>query len=138
MTPSLRLLTIAAVLAATSGCVRTTMYSPMAPTAAIDVTNVFSSEIIPGGSASREFTLITAGRIAITLTSTSPPGMAVGLGIGIPRLNGSCALSQAVEATAGTAAQIALAADIGPYCTRIYDLGTLTAPLSFSISISLP
>ena len=98
----------------------------------------FSSLVVPGGAASPAFTLATAGTIAVTLSSTMPAGTTVGVGIGIPRANGSCALSAAVETTAGSAAQIAVAADTGPYCAKVYDPGTLTAPVPFTISISRP
>jgi hypothetical protein len=112
-----------------------------APTEVADTERLlreFSSLVVPGGAASREFTLTTAGTIAITLTSTTPAGTAVGVGIGIPRANGSCALSAAVETMAGSAAQIAIAADTGPYCAKVYDPGTLTTPVPFTISISRP
>jgi hypothetical protein len=39
---------------------------------------------------------------------------------------------------AGTAAQITMTADTGAYCARVYDLGNLTAPMPFTISISRP
>ena len=56
----------------------------------------------------------------------------------IPRSNGSCALNAAVETVAGAAAQIAISADVGAYCAKVYDTGTLTAPVPFTISISRP
>lgn len=130
-----RLLLIAAI--ASSGC-RTTMTSPTAEADTNRLLREFSSLVIPGGGASREFTLTTAGTIAVTLTSTTPAGTVVGVGIGIPRSNGSCALSAAVETTAGPVAQIAIDADTGPYCAKVYDSGTLTAPVPFTISISRP
>jgi len=120
-----------------SGCT-TTMTSPT-PTADTEtLLREFSSLLIPGGSASREFEVTVAGPIAVTLTSTTPPGVTIGLGVGIPRSNGSCALNAAVETAAGTAAQISIAADAGTYCAKVYDPGTLGAPLPFTISISRP
>jgi hypothetical protein len=35
-------------------------------------------------------------------------------------------------------ARIAMPADQGPYCVKVYDTGTLTAPVSFTVSISRP
>ena len=122
---------------AASGC-RTTLTSPTAVADTDRLVREFSSLVIPGGGASREFTLTTSGTIAVTLLSTTPAGTAVGVGIGIPRGDGSCALSAGVATTAGTAAQIAVRADTGAYCAKVYDPGTLTAPVPFTISISRP
>lgn len=120
-----------------AGC-ETTITSPTPVADTATMLKEFSNVIVPGGSASREFTLTAAGPIGITLKSTTPDGVLVGVGIGIPRGNGSCALSAAVETVAGATAQITLNADVGAYCARVYDLGTLTAPLPFTISISRP
>ena len=76
--------------------------------------------------------------MALTLTTTAPSGVALGLGIGIPRSNGSCALSAGVEAVAGDAAQIAMTAEAATYCAKVYDPGTVTAPTTFTIVISRP
>lgn len=96
----------------------------------------FSSTIVPGGSASRTFDATTTGGITIVLKSTTPAGIPVGVGVGIPRSNGSCALSAAVEGAAS--AQISINAEKGSYCAKVYDLGALTAPLPFTVSISHP
>lgn len=123
---------------ALTGCARTTLFSPT-PTVDNDaVQRDFSSLIVPGGGASRAFEVNTPGPIAVTLTSTTPSGVMVGVGVGIPRGDGSCALQASVATLAGTAAQIAITADAGTYCTKVYDLGTLSAPLPFTVSISRP
>jgi hypothetical protein len=119
------------------GC-RDTITSPTETADTASVQHEFSSNVVPGGSVSREFALTGAGTIALTLTSTTPAGVVVGLGIGIPRADGSCALSAAVDATAGATAQIALAAGTGPYCAKVYDVGTLSSPVPFTVAISRP
>ncbi len=98
----------------------------------------FSSLVPPGGSASRSFELAAAGRIAVTLKSTTPDGVTVGVGVGIPRSDGSCAVSAGVETAAGAQAQLSIDADVGAYCAKVYDPGSLTAPVPFTISISRP
>ena len=103
----------------------------------VDV-NSFSSVINPGSAASREFTLTSSGTVAVTLTTTAPSGVALGLGLGIPRSNGSCALSAAVHAIAGNVAQIAMTAEAATYCAKVYDPGTVTEPIAFTIVISRP
>ena len=103
----------------------------------VDV-NSFSSVINPGSAASRDFTLTSSGTVAVTLTTTRPSGVALGLGIGIPRSNGSCALSAGVHAIAGSAAQIAMTAEAATYCAKVYDPGTVAEPTTFTIVISRP
>ena len=120
-----------------AGC-ETTIFSPTPVADTATLLKEFSSQLLPGGTASRDFDVATAGPIGITLKSTAPDGVVIGLGIGIPRGNGSCALSSAVETAAGATAQITLTAATGSYCARVYDLGGLTAPLPFTISISRP
>ena len=132
-----RFLAFATTLLA-AGCARTTMTSPTPTADTATLLREFSSLVVPGGSASREFQVTASGPIAVTLTSTTPAGVTVGLGVGIPRSNGSCALHAAVETAAGAAAQIAISADVGAYCAKVYDAGTLTAPVPFTISISRP
>jgi hypothetical protein len=121
-----------------TACAGTTLTSPT-PVADTDkLQREFSSLLLPGGGASRDFQIAVAGAIAVTLTSTTPAGIPIGLGVGIPRANGTCALSTAVEATAGATAQVSVTAEAGAYCAKVYDLGTLSAPLPFTIAISRP
>lgn len=132
-----RIALIMMLTALSAGC-ETTIFSPTPVADTAKLLKEFSSQLLPRGTASRDFDVTTPGPIAITLQSTTPDGVVIGVGIGIPRANGSCALSNAVETAAGTTAQITLTADSGSYCARVYDLGTLTAPLPFTISISRP
>lgn len=121
-----------------TACAGTTLTSPTPTADTATLLREFSSQLTPGGSASREFDVTAAGAIAVTLKSTTPAGIKLGMGVGIPRANGSCALSAAVETVAGTTAQIAINAEAGAYCAKVYDLGTLAEPLPFTISISRP
>ena len=125
---------VAAVLM--TACETITTPTPVADTDLLQ--REFSSILVPGGTASRDFAIAAAGPIAVTLKSTTPDGVSIGLGLGIPRSNGSCALSSAVETAAGSTAQISLSAAVGSYCAKVYDLGTLASPLAFTVSISRP
>ena len=118
------------------GC-ETTITSPTATATPIDV-NAFNSRVLPGGSASREFTLTTGGSVGVTLTSTTPTDVMLGVGLGIPRSDGSCALSGSVATTAGAGPQLAMNADTGSFCVKAYDPGRLPAPVAFTLVISRP
>ena len=126
-----------AIAAVAGGCSKTVITSPTPVAGTLDI-NSFTNVIAPGGSASRLLTLTSSGTVAVTLKQTSPAGTALGVGIGIPRNNDQCALSSAVTTQAGSSAQITQPVDGGVYCVKVYDAGTLSAPVSFTISISRP
>jgi hypothetical protein len=136
---AMRTLVVITLALAASACAKTIITSPTASAAdTATLIKEFSSQVLPGGSASREFEITAAGSIGVTLKTTTPAGVAMGLGVGIPRTNGSCALSSAVETVAGATAQITIPADVGTYCAKVYDLGTLSVPVPFTLSISRP
>jgi hypothetical protein len=110
------------------------------PTATSPVTETFSGQFIPGGSAARSFTAASSGTVSITLTEIGPPAdVVVGLGIGIPQSNGSgCYLTQTVQTGAASTPQITVAVDAGAYCLRLYDTGSLKAKVAFSATIVRP
>jgi hypothetical protein len=131
-----------APLALLAGCDNTanefvTPTTPTGPTGS-PVTEVFASQIFVGGSSARSFTAAQAGTASATLTSVSvPAGTKIGFGMGVPDTLGSgCLFTRSLDAVAGDA--ITLSVDAGTYCVRVYDLGTLTANASFSITIVRP
>ena len=130
---------VAAVLLAVVAvaCERNPFTAPTETATPIDI-NAFASQVVPGGSASRDFTLTTSGKVSVTLKTTTPTGAVLGLGMGIPRSNGTCALADAVQTTAGASAQISMSVDTGTFCVKVYDLGTLSAPVAFTLGISRP
>jgi hypothetical protein len=142
MTPRLRhhllLAPLAAFVLATAGCDDAS--TATSPTTTSPVTETFSGQFVPGGSASRAFTAASSGTVSITLTQIGPPAdVLVGLGVGIPLASGSgCHMSQTVHAGAASAPQITVPVDAGSYCLRLYDRGTLTTQVSFSVTIVRP
>ena len=100
----------------------------------------FASNLALGGSSTRSFDVTRAGNVSVTLLAVGGSStLKVGLGVGIPLADGSgCVLSRSVEAVAGTTAQLELAVDTGKYCVQIYDPGTLTAVVAFSINLIYP
>lgn len=103
-------------------------------------TVVFASNLAVGGSSSRSFDVTRAGVVSVTLVSVGGSNtLKVGLGLGIPLADGTgCVLSRSVEAVAGNTAQLELAVDTGKYCLQIYDPGTLTGIIAFSINLIYP
>ncbi len=134
---ALYLVFIAVCLGVASACT-TTFTSPTSPKPD-GPEGSFSAQLTPQGSASRAFTVRSRGTVSITLTTTTPPGTRVGLGVGIPRGNlTGCSLTQSVATVAGAAPQLTVTADAGDYCAQVFDLGTLTDPIGFTILLSYP
>ena len=142
MTPALLRTTLAALVLASSltvaGCDED---PPTTPTPDPTTTTVlFASNLAMGGSSTRSFEVTRAGIVSATLVMVgNSTTLKVGLGVGIPLADGSgCVLSRSVETVAGTTAQLELNVDIGKYCLQIYDPGTLTGVVPFSINLVYP
>jgi outer membrane lipoprotein SlyB len=101
----------------------------------------WSTSLASGGATSRSFKTTRNGTVSITLQSVggSTTGLRVGLGVGIPLGDGTgCVLSRSTEAVAGATAQLELSVDAGNYCVQVYDLGTLTQPVGFTLLLVYP
>ncbi|MGE3273954.1 MAG: hypothetical protein AB7O67_02505 [Vicinamibacterales bacterium] len=96
----------------------------------------FSSELAVGGRASRAFPIPDTAIVTATLTAAGPSGTVVGLGFGIPDTNDAhCHVYSSLETPAGGEPQLSHAVEAGTYCVMLWDLGTLTEPIAFSITI---
>jgi hypothetical protein len=114
--------------------------TPTTPTLPSPSTNEFSSQLVIKGATSRSFSATKTGVVTVTLQEAGPPGTRVGLGIGVPFSTtvAGCALSKSITATAGGEPQLVEGVDAGRYCVAIFDNGTLTAPISFKMTIVFP
>ena len=110
------------------------------PSVTSPVTETFSGQFLPGGTAARAFTAASSGTVSITLTQIGPPADAVvGLGVGIPQSTGTgCLLTPTIQTGASSSPQLTVPVDAGTYCVRLYDPGTLTATVAFNVTIVRP
>lgn len=115
-------------------------YPNSAPESTGTRTETFSSSLGVLGAAARSFTVSQGGTVSVRLENISPtPGVVVGLGVGIPRVDGTgCSLSRSLNTAPGSSAQITGGIDTGAYCVKVYDVGNLAALVNFSISIIHP
>jgi|KBSSwiS6_1023812.scaffolds.fasta_scaffold04955_3 hypothetical protein len=115
----------------------TTPTTPTTPTG--PTTATFASRLTPGGAVSRSFGATTTGTVTAMLTNAGGPFTRVGLGIGVPNAGlARCALSSGIATTPGSTPQISAPVDAGQYCVTVYDLGTLTSPIDFSVTLVYP
>jgi hypothetical protein len=130
-------LTVALAMGAACGSSTTTPTTPTTPTG--PTTSIFASLLTPGGAVSRQFGASTNGTVTVMLTNAAGPNTVVGLGIGVPTTGlAKCALSTAIQTNAGSTPQISASVDAGNYCVVVYDLGTLTSPIDFSVTLVYP
>ena len=113
---------------------------PTTPSTSTTESVTWSTNLANGGSTSRSFKTTRNGTVSITLQSLAgSTTLRAGLGVGIPLGDGTgCVLSRSVETTAGATAQLELSVDAGSYCVQVYDPGTLTQPVGFTILLIYP
>src|SRR5713101_4759958 len=127
----------------TAACGNSSDSSTTAPTATGPSTEIFAGTLPVQGSGFYSFTVGTTGLVSITLASltTTKTGPALnnimGLGVGQP-LGTDCSVTNSVAAAPALTAQLVNSLTPAIYCTRIYDLGTLTVPVNFTIRIVHP
>ena len=108
------------------------------PTTTTPDLSTLTSRVTRGGFVSRSFTMASAGNIQLTLTSVDP-AVPLGIGVGIPQSDGGgCNLTRSVETTADTQPQVALGADAGQYCVKVFDTGFVADAVSFTAKITHP
>jgi hypothetical protein len=101
-------------------------------------TDTFSGTLAPSGG--NTFTFITArsGSINASLDSLGPDsGLTVGLLIGTWNGN-ACAVSLSKDNAVQGSVIVGAASAAGSLCVRIYDVGNLTAPVAFQITVIHP
>ena len=130
------LLCALAVLAATAACGDddeiTTPIEPTRPT----VTETFSGRVTVNGAQTHGFAANGSGRIDVTLTTLSPDSAArVGLVLGTLNSLGACQVVISNDnATQGTLVA-GNAGAAGTFCARVYDVGQLTEPAEYTLTV---
>ena len=129
---------LAAVLSSACGDDTTTVTEPT-PVRGSPVNESFQSNLTPQGSVWRLIDAIQTGTMTATLSATDQPSTVVGMGIGLRNSTSTaCLLNKEVITTAGSSPQLSATVDRGNYCVKLFDTGTLTTPMSFTITLTYP
>jgi hypothetical protein len=103
-----------------------------------NTTETFTGTLAVQSSNLFSFTVAQAGTVSLTLSTLSATGP-VGLGVGTPNGATACTLTSSNStALAGPTPQIMVTENPGTYCVSVYDVGNLTGPAAFSITVVHP
>ena len=143
-----RALLVLAVCAAAAGCGTDFPDTPIVPTPVVITEPPFTGTLAVNGAASTAFASTTSGRIDVTVMSLQDSngpaavgpdgpiriGLALGVwngtvcGVTVPTLFNDNAFVSTVVTGAATG--------ITPLCVRVFDVGKLTEPVTFELSIT--
>jgi hypothetical protein len=97
----------------------------------------YTGTLQPMSNAFYAITITNPGDVEATLVGLGGPATTtVGLGIGNLSASGTCALIYSVTTAAGTSAQVVGTGLSGTLCVTIYDVGNLTAPTLYTITVA--
>jgi hypothetical protein len=101
------------------------------------VTNTFNGTLQRNDAANHAFSVSASGTVTATISALSDSGATVGLSLGAwNATTGSCSvLIDNSQATQGT--QIfGSASGVGNLCVRIYDVGGISGPLGYDLTVT--
>ena len=147
MTFARRIVAALAVSTLVAACNRETPTSPTETTTPTTttveptVTEDFNGTLAVGGFSFYSFTVEQNGIVRITLISVGganvPRTVWLGVGIGTPA-GEDCVTTTSTNTQAGSDAQVTGTFAPGIYCAKVYDIGNLLVPATFSVSIAHP
>ena len=107
---------------------------PTAPTP-IAVTETFEGRLTVNGAVTQPFVVGTAGTVTARVAALEPAEATIGLSIGT--WNGvTCQIVLANDNATVGASVTGSATSTGNYCVRVYDVGKLTAAVSYQITVT--
>jgi hypothetical protein len=133
-------LVLALALTATACSSGSSTAIPTAPSAPASIIETFNGTVTVGSSDFHNFAVTANGSVNVTLTAASPPATIwMGLGVGTPG-SGACSLppggGNSVPTPAGVNPQLSGTLTAGTYCVLVYDIGNVTSPVTYSVTVA--
>jgi hypothetical protein len=114
----------------------TTPTTPTDPTTT--TTETFSGTITVNGAITHVFSVTQRGSVSATLTSVGPDATLT-IGVSLGTWNGTtCQIILANDQTAVGSGAAGTVSGVGNLCLRVYDVGKLTAPATYSVDVVHP
>jgi hypothetical protein len=112
--------------------------TPTTPTAT-PKTDTFSGTVQVNGSGIHNFSVEQSGQVSVTLTTTNPSTVPMGIGVGTPGENACGILAGAsVTASAGPTAQLTGVVSPGTLCVKVFDVGNQTTAVTYTVTVMHP
>ena len=97
----------------------------------------FTGTLQPQATDTYTFTVTQSGYVLATLVGLgAPPSTTVALGIGTASTTGVCSVSYSVTTSAGPTAQLIGTGIAGSLCLTIHDVGNITVPTPYTITVA--
>ena len=126
-----------AVALTTAACTKEDPFLPTNPTPVTPTTDTFSGTIARNGAATHNFTVNAAGSVTVTLTTLSDPELTIGVALGT--WNGtSCQLVIVNDRARQSTGVVGQTSSFGQLCARIYDVGNITTPVDYEMTVVHP
>jgi hypothetical protein len=97
----------------------------------------FADTLTVNGARIKQFSTTGRGTVTVALTAVGPDSTTI-IGLGLGTWNGASCQIICDEQAAQGASLVCNASGLGNLCVRVYDPGTLTAPVTFSVDITHP
>jgi hypothetical protein len=103
-------------------------------------TDTFTGTVAVGGADFHSFPIAATGTVDVTLTSATPPASVVmGLSVGTPGTDRCIAVAGgSTQTPAGSSVQLSGIASPGTLCVDVHDAGELSAPVSYTVTVTHP
>ena len=129
-----------ALFASSAACGDNSTTTPIAPSTP-QVTETFPGEINVNGAMTFPFTVSTGGFVTATLTAVGPDSTTI-IGFSIGTLNNNVCtvtgLGMYLDNAVQGATILGSVSAPGTLCLRVYDVGKMTGPTTFSIDVAHP
>jgi hypothetical protein len=133
--PTLAALTLALAAAA---CGSNDPSTPTSPTTPTTVTETYTDSIGRNGARTHNFSSSSSGTVTATLTTLAPDSALV-VGLSLGTWNGSsCQLVITNDAATQGTVLTGGVSSLGSLCVRIYDVGNITTPITYEITVVHP
>jgi len=133
--PVFRMVVLAAMLGASAAC-GDDEPTPTEPTPVrTTTTRTFEGTLTVNGARTHDFTATGSGEIRLTLTALAPDS-AARIGVSLGTWNGAvCQVVLANDNATQGAVVVGNAGAAGNFCARVYDVGLLSAPTDYSLTV---
>jgi hypothetical protein len=127
-----------ALLGAAGACGSNTPATPTTPTPPATVTDTFSGTLNQNGGVTHPFTTASSGSVQVTLTALAPVDtLKIGLSLGT--WNGTaCTVVIANDAASKTSVVSGTVSSASSLCVRVYDVGNVKDPISYTVTVVHP